>query len=591
MRIMVDGKPAVMKKDFVIEYNEENPLFVESEGYSLSIEFPLSNCVENTRIFGHITRMDIDTPTGVFHCSIETSAFTKEGILTIIEVSEKEVKGQFLEGLSSNNYLSSIKSLNNIYVDELDIGPFSLITKWSPGEFFTYYNDKAKWFFFPWEDTESNIIYNYWWQNLANEEIINEWANPSEPLTAFPFLLPLTEDILSSLGYSVDFAEWAENEDFANLVVCNAFVGQNFLSESLPHWNVKDFLYKVGLFIGGFFCIDEIRKTIKFKSYTSVSKNEYLDKVLFNHKIESIDDCKYLLNSNIRYKDREDESWKYECCSELLSNFKIVCENSVKEFDTFVDLMSYFGDKLYIQISDLTLLEGENSKLFYVKDCDTYFAFRNKENDPSVSGNYFYLYPVNRFGNYIVSDESPEIEIEIVPAPIEHMGYAFNFSYSSWLSKVLVYPRSKKNGITLDPFSYIDSIPQPCFMANLLNDKKEIEKSSFELLPVAFLRKDIYSEFPTLVVDKVVNWGLSESSFNYFGIDFTNLRCNRFNSILPRIDASNKFNIEFISEKFPDVKSVFYIQGKKYLCEKITVDITSNGVSQLKKGIFYKIID
>jgi hypothetical protein len=40
----------------------------------------------------------------------------------------------------------------------------------------------------------------------------------------------------------------------------------------------------------------------------------------------------------------------------------------------------------------------------------------------------------------------------------------------------------------------------------------------------------------------------------------------------------------------PDVKSIFYIHGKKYLAEKITATFTENGMSQLVKMVAYRII-
>ena len=37
-----------------------------------------------------------------------------------------------------------------------------------------------------------------------------------------------------------------------------------------------------------------------------------------------------------------------------------------------------------------------------------------------------------------------------------------------------------------------------------------------------------------------------------------------------------------------DVRSVFHIRGKRYICEKITATFTEkNGMSQLLKGVFY----
>ena len=55
------------------------------------------------------------------------------------------------------------------------------------------------------------------------------------------------------------------------------------------------------------------------------------------------------------------------------------------------------------------------------------------------------------------------------------------------------------------------------------------------------------------------------------------------------IDSHRKYEFSFLSDTMPDVRAVFIIRGKKYLCAQIKTDINQNGMSQLKKGTFYRI--
>ena len=57
-----------------------------------------------------------------------------------------------------------------------------------------------------------------------------------------------------------------------------------------------------------------------------------------------------------------------------------------------------------------------------------------------------------------------------------------------------------------------------------------------------------------------------------------------------KINLKQKYQFSFIADTIPNVRSLFYINGKKYLCEKITATFTENGMSQLLKGSFYLII-
>ena len=43
--------------------------------------------------------------------------------------------------------------------------------------------------------------------------------------------------------------------------------------------------------------------------------------------------------------------------------------------------------------------------------------------------------------------------------------------------------------------------------------------------------------------------------------------------------------------KYPDPRAVFYINGGRYLCEKITASFSENGMSKKLKGVFYRLLD
>ena len=55
------------------------------------------------------------------------------------------------------------------------------------------------------------------------------------------------------------------------------------------------------------------------------------------------------------------------------------------------------------------------------------------------------------------------------------------------------------------------------------------------------------------------------------------------------IVKGEKYNIKFLSETMPDVRSVFVINGQKYLCEKLTATLTERGMSEMIKGVFWKL--
>ena len=51
MQIIVNGRTAFLKENTSFEFVEENRLFSGSDGYSLTITFPLRGCSQNLAIF------------------------------------------------------------------------------------------------------------------------------------------------------------------------------------------------------------------------------------------------------------------------------------------------------------------------------------------------------------------------------------------------------------------------------------------------------------------------------------------------------------------------------------------------------------
>ena len=119
MEIIINGKQAVLKKNTSFEYISENSLFTGSDSYTLTITFPLKDCPENVAIFGHIHRQDVEKAKVVFDCDIRDKSFFKSGSITITQISETEVKTQFLEGRSEQNFDDTF---DDIYLNQLNLG-------------------------------------------------------------------------------------------------------------------------------------------------------------------------------------------------------------------------------------------------------------------------------------------------------------------------------------------------------------------------------------------------------------------------------------------------------------------------------------
>ena len=169
MQIYVNNRLAALKQGTSFEYVSENRMFSGSDGYTLTITFPLKDCPENLAIFGHINRADVAAQKVIFDCEIRDRGFYKFGSITITEISEAEVKTQFLEGRSEQNF---DKTFDKVYINELDLGtpPTTSTSQITPSNAWHPASNSDRCVALPWVNDYSGNI-----QNLA-EYVVDDAA-------------------------------------------------------------------------------------------------------------------------------------------------------------------------------------------------------------------------------------------------------------------------------------------------------------------------------------------------------------------------------------------------------------------------------
>lgn len=258
---------------------------------------------------------------------------------------------------------------------------------------------------------------------------------------------------------------------------------------------------------------------------------------------------------------------------------------------------------------------GSNlDKVLYAQDCDTYFIIRTVDRTElehewsDAAGNkskYQYkcaLQPINVFGGRIVDDskDAKETELEFVPVPIDFTEDQFgNVMYLKFSD----YDEDDGLDTEIDEDETAKEREE-----RLLEEWKDTGTSKkieagFKDKAAAYYDR-IYVGFaagvqtradrtlPHPVVDTidapVVDW--SDSAFNYL---MPTLRLTGSGLVskskLQTIDKDRKTTFKFLADSIPDVRSIFVIKGKRYLCEKITATFTENGMSKMMKGVFYPL--
>ena len=604
MQIYVNNKLAALKKGTSFEYVSENRLFSGSDGYTLTITFPLRGCPENIAIFGHINRADVAAKKVIFDCEIRDRGFYKFGSITITEISETEVKTQFLEGRSEQNF---DKTFDKVYINELDLGAPSITYKSgiSPANAWYPENSGCKCVALPWVNDYSGNIQNKA-EHIIDDAVQNrshyEWSADTTGLSWQPYLIYITKKICEAVGYSPDFSKWEDSEEYKYLLICNTLPFAWYMpgfANALPHWTVEEYFEKLELFLGGEFDFDHRGKRISFAfTQTTLAGKQpvQLENIVAEHSTEvkvEEENCEYAEQKNLVYKDCDHEMWKFYSCDWFIKGW----QNRVVRYKSMMELLQ--ANKGYATWRGQHGRENRIDKLLYAEDCDAYFVIRAVSRQIQVEMRagriyVYYLYkcrlqPVNLFGGRIVSDDedADSQEIEFVPAWIDDTedkyGRVLFLSFSAY---------DEDNNTTSEDDSD-HPFMQTHTVSSLAAGERDKKAEYYDRIYVGFWdgSQNTMGKLPRPWVEDIEimdDW--SNFSYLHFSLRINNGQQNR-RRIIHNIEPKMKTTFKFLADTIPDVRAVFFIKGKKYLCEKITATFTENGMSQLLKGVFYPIVD
>lgn len=586
MQLIIDGKNAVLKKGSSFDYVSENRSFSDADDYTLSITLPLADCPENLDIFGHVDRMDVDSRHVVLEASIIDRGFSKNGIITVVEATEVEVKCQFLEGRSVQNFLTTF---DDVYINELPLGSYP--TSSLPQYTSIYLSDiehGANQVALPWVYDDTGTIQNEMIYDSAGNLVWSQFAKDTGKLSFQPYLIFIAKQICRAIGYTFDFSQW-ENSSEINLLVCNTLPAAWDIPQyarALPHWTVSEFFDELEKILVCEINIDHKTKHIgmSFCDNQEWAENEIeLENVVdsFSSEVSYEDDlCQFKGIANLRYSERSDSKWTLEQCQWLIDLLKQEGKY-YKEFQTYTEFMNWYTDKFGLLGPWITGKDHERGKdvgqLIHIVETDTYALWKvvygNMMEYPNM---YFYSWvELNRFGDVINDPNSDnDIELSCVPARVDETDDAHGLC-------LFLAPSGYNEKEDVNE----DGIRQPMAYSALLKGEPDSEAEYYDKLLLAYWDGHSANESSTSY------GGRKRPPCPYVDERFS-LR-KRYRGYLSGLKVSprEKMKVSWIGESIPDVRAIFFIRGKRYLCEKITATFTENGMSQLLKGEFYPLLD
>nr|DAX18761.1 MAG TPA: hypothetical protein [Caudoviricetes sp.] len=631
-----------------VKVTKENPYFTQSGSYTLDVNIPM-DILENRRFFKNIQSLPVTKKTEKMDANlIVDNHLLLSGSAVINSISDTTVKVQLLGGNSDVNFIANN---GDVYIDDIDYGEITIHDGKGytfngerggvPVKGYTYIygkwdaytkpamGDVSEYVVMPvYDETKAEI------KNVTRMHVgTSSSADTDKPGvythgdTIMPNLLLIVKKVIEYFGYrlisnDVDVVPWNR------LVICNARKTL-IIQEALPHWTVTDFLTEIQNFFNCTFVFNESDKTAELISNlryfdAGVQQFEALDEYTSDVSDEDEEKTKSLGSSNIRFDMSDSDTHYYDAIDEdLLSSYERKKYSSYEELLQAFNALSDEDKKKYLFVCpEGTYCFRTNSTQDVPTDSEGEGIFGGSGSGSSTSDDdIWFLGQVNQFGPLIRNEKVDEyIDLRICPVGIT-------------VEQKCEYYTDDSSGTTGHGGKWIKQWDTEVQMPSLKNEKGDIpsrdytkvvwagitgsqdansETTAEDRIQVMFVGtqlqyvnkpgyKDQSKKIPypmgfTDFLDKAINledcgyqnihdsWSLALSNSpaeHYLG----QLHANGY-----LINTQTEIQISFESQSIPDIRKIFMFKNKRYVCEKMEINVANTGIDKLIKGYFFEML-
>jgi hypothetical protein len=617
-RLLIDGKDAVLSESFKATIYEENQFFTKNGLYTFDIELSLEN-YENKQIYKNINRINSDqslsedTRSAVL---LVGNDVVLNGIEQILDITESTVSIRLMSGGSEFNYLiGGDRKVRDLDLGSVDIGEDfdSLVSM------LDYSYPDVDWLVLPYydrnspsghSDTESKgVVGNKYLQfggkleyayNKRKYQHGADYTNYSN-YRPQPFLCFIIRKVFQALGYNISYSALEEHPLLKKAYIVHGINTHDF-AKMLPDWTVEEFLSQIETLFDGTFLFDKNSKDVEFRFfYEQADSLGTTDIEILDEYEQNVDNTnrKKSAVSNIAYDLSDDIYYKYQ---RLEDNIPDLSRFNYKQFTTLPDLVEYFK------------VPGFNDfdSIFHVHDIDTEFiAYKYYENVSQID--VILPMKVNSLSNLINNPKEPtkiDYKLKIMPAPmypvyrLEGDWQLINFMMQYpiadnpdpfWEEKdfedyqAVIYEiieenkeRQTENTPSRILLAFYDGLKQPARRPY----SNPIETTQY-LYPISFT-EDLPEYFRLEMRPQYESYyGTQE-----FGTGLLRLKSlnDKIYTKSGNVDTRKTYVFKFITKGKIDIRSIFIIRNKRFVCKKIEREVGYDGYASEFIGEFYPLI-
>lgn len=617
---VINGMAAYPAAGQSIKLTYANQYVTDDGEYSYDINFPMS-IMDNRRVFHNVSRFDVSKVTQKFDdCKLYVSGrLILSGVGTIISVTESEIKLQIVGGKSRIKFNDK---LTKHYIDEIPFGTadkpgYNVDKGFSQGfknllkisDIYRLNEDKSeflgvegKWCFMPIRDETNDIIANFVGVDKT-KTFIGYNAPFVMNLAVQPNLMYIFRKVVEYEGYTLKRNDF-DCKPWNLLYIASAYKTRE-LRKALPHWSSYTFIEEFRKLFNATIVFDDIRKTC---SVINASELTTADSV----EIEPLDEYTTDYDEDGSFSTSSTANLEYNLGdSSNRGNYEVISKKVFENFETFNSEELMGADR---QFASTTMLWSEKRKRqTIIENFGDYYIYVDEDEKKTwkLAGVWSPLIRESSSDDYVDLNISPSAQVvEDVNFKTALFGED-NHSEKRCLLSIPnnKEPDSKECDIDEDGYSYTSVQDALDDESTLDNPEDEQEcMNIFFILPGRVQTGDgttanlswvgEKSRWPQFMTDYRINSGYRFSGIAFVDDAFYSLSLITKSEIGTsslgtlhdsgiKIDNKNCLQVKFRSNVIPDPSKAYIIHNKKFVCEKIEMEIKDDEIDKIYVGYFY----
>ena len=615
---VINGMAAYPAASQSIKLTYANQYVTDDGEYSYDINFPMS-IMDNRRVFHNVSRFDVSKVTQKFDdCKLYVSGrLILSGVGTIISVTESEIKLQIVGGKSRIKFNDK---LTKHYIDEIPFGTadkpgytvdkgFSQKFKDKISEIYRLNEDKSeflgaegRWCFMPVRDETNDLIANFVGVDRT-KQFIGYNAPFIMNLAVQPNLMYIFRKVVEYEGYSLKRNDF-DCKPWNLLYIASAYKTRE-LCKALPHWSSYTFIEEFRKLFNATIVFDDIKKTC---SVINASELTTADSV----EIEPLDEYTTDYDEDGSFSTSSTANLEYNLGdSANRDNYEVIPK---KVFDSFEIVHSEELMGSDRQFASTTLLWSEKKKRqTIIENYGDYYIYVEDEDGNKnwkLAGIWSPLIRDSASDDYVDLNISPAAQV------VGNINFRSGLLEDNYYEKRCLLsipndkePDSKECDIDEDGYSYT-SVQDALDDESMLDTSEDEQEcmNIFFILPGRVQTGDgtntrlswvgNKSRWPQFMTDYRINYGYRFSGIAFIDDAYYSLALCMKSKIGTtclgslhdnglKIDNKNCLQIKFKSEVIPDPSNTYIIHNKKYVCEKIELEVKDDQIEPIFVGYFY----